>query len=198
MTPRLIVPVWIVAIAAAALAVTHAQTERFAPVTDEVLRAPKAADWVEWRRDRGATGYSPLDQINRRNVGRLRLAWAWPMEPGSLEPEPLVYNGVMYLPHPGDVVQALDARTGALIWEYRRERPKDARGGGLGVNRNLALYQDKVLMGTSDAHLVALDARSGRPIWDVAVADPRQGIAYSAGPIAGDGRVFTSLTCGRL
>ena len=196
MTRRLIVALSIVACTAAASLITHAQSVRFSPVTDEVLRSPNAADWPAWRRDRAGTGYSPLDEINRRNVRSLRLAWAWPMEPGSLEPEPLVYDGVMYLPHPGDVVQALDARTGALIWEYRRERPKDARGGGLGVNRNLALYQDKVLLGTSDAHLVALDAKTGHPVWDVATADSRQGIGYTSGPLAGDGRVYASLTCG--
>ena len=72
---------------------------------------------------------------------------------------------------------------------YRRERPQGARG-GLGIHRNLALYQDKVLLGTSDAHLVALDAESGRVVWDVVVADASQGYSYTAGPIAGDGRVF--------
>ena len=64
------------------------------------------------------------------------------------------------------------------------------------MHRNLALYQDRVLLGTSDAHLVALDAESGRVVWDVAVADASQGFSYTAGPIAGDGRVFASLTCG--
>lgn len=187
---------WIGALVSGASLLTHAQTVRFTPVTDEVLRSPRPADWPAWRRDRAGTGYSPLDEINRANVRRLRLAWAAAMEPGSLEPEPLVHDGVMYLPHPGDVVQALNARNGALIWEYRRERSKDARGGGLGISRNLALYQDKVFVGTSDAHLVALDARTGRPVWDVAVADSSQGISYTAGPIAGDGRVFASLTCG--
>jgi alcohol dehydrogenase (cytochrome c) len=160
-----------------------------------MLRLPKAADWIEWRRDRGATGYSPLDQINRANVGRLKVAWTVAMDAGSLEPEPLVYDGVMYLPQPGDAVRAIDAKTGASLWEYRRERPQGARG-GLGVHRNLALYQDKVLLGTSDAHLVALAAETGRVVWDVAVADATQGFSYTAGPIAGDGRVFASLTCG--
>lgn len=198
MKSRVIVPLAIVALVAAALVATYAQTAHFVPVTDEVLRSPKPGDWLTWRRDRGATGYSPLDQIQRRNVRGLRLAWAWAMEPGSLEPEPLVYNGVLYLPHPNDVVQALDARTGGLMWEYRRERPKGAGGGGGvgGLQRNLAIYQDKILMATSDAHLVALDARNGRPVWDVAVVDSRLGMAYTSGPIAGDGRVFAGLQCG--
>ena len=172
---------------------TSAQTTSFVPVTDDVLRAPKAADWPEWRRDRGATGYSPLDQINRGNIKQLRLAWAWSMEPGSLEAEPLVYNGVMYLPNPDDVIQALDARTGALKWEYRHERPKGAGSGS--VNRGLALYQDKVFLTTSDSHLVALDAATGKTVWNVTVADFRKGIRYASGPIVGDGRVFAANTC---
>src|SRR5262245_6848564 len=142
-------------VALAALSVASAQ-RAFVPVTDEVLRSPNPADWVQWRRDRGATGYSPLDTISRNNVGRLRVAWTAPLDAGSLEPEPLVYSGVMYVPQPGDIVRALDARTGATIWEYRRERPQGGRGGGLGIHRNLAIYLDKILLGTSDAHLVAL------------------------------------------
>jgi alcohol dehydrogenase (cytochrome c) len=160
----------ILALVATASLVVAAKAPRFTPVTDETLRSPAPADWPAWRRDRAGTGYSPLDQINRSTVRRLHLAWASTLEAGSLEPEPLVFNGVMYVPHPGDIVQALDARNGTLLWEYRRERSKDARGGGLGVSRNLALYQDKVFVGTSDAHLVALDARTGKVAWDVAVS----------------------------
>jgi alcohol dehydrogenase (cytochrome c) len=183
-----------IALSAMSWPAVHAARAPFVPVTDQMLRSPKPADWLEWRRDRGATGYSPLDRINRGNVERLRVAWTIPMDAGSLEPEPLVYDGVMYLPQPGDAVRAVNAATGAAIWEYRRERPQGARG-GLGVHRNLALYQDKVLLGTSDAHLVALDAASGRVAWDVAVVDASAGFSYTAGPIAGDGRIFASLTC---
>lgn len=163
-------------------------------VTDAVLRDPDPADWPSWRRDRGTSGYSPLDQIGRENVRHLRLVWAWGMEPGPLQPEPLVYQGVMYLPHPNNIVQALDARTGQLLWEYRRALPKEVGPGG--VSRNLALYEDKLFVATLDAHLVALDARTGRVVWDVAVADYRQGYRYTAGPLAGDGRVFAGMTCG--
>jgi alcohol dehydrogenase (cytochrome c) len=182
---------------AAAVAVPAARGQRpFQPVTDRMLAAPSDADWMQWRRDQGATGYSPLDRINRGNVGQLKVAWTMPLEQGSQEPEPLVYRGVMYLPQPGDAVRAIDARTGAAVWEYRRERPQGARGSGLGIHRNLALYQEHLLLGTSDAHLVALDAASGRVDWDTTVADSTQGYSYTAGPIAADGRVFASLTCG--
>lgn len=179
-----------------ATVLTGARAERqVEPVTDAVLRAPRDADWVQWRRDRGATGFSPLDRITRGNVARLEVAWTAPTEDGPLQPEPLVYNGVMYVPHPGDVVRALDAATGALRWEYRYERPAGTRGGGLGLHRNIALYQDHVILGTADAHLIALDAATGRPVWNVQVADSAQGYGYTAGPIAGDGRIFASLTC---
>ncbi len=178
---------------AVALSSAAAQESPFVPVTDAVLQNPDPGDWLRWRRDHSANGYSPLDQVNRQNVGELRLAWAWAMEPGLQEQEPIVYRGVMYLPHPDNVVQALDARTGALIWEYRRELPEDARNDTV---RNIAIYQDKIVMGTQDTYLVALDARSGSLVWEIKMGDYTQRINYSAGPIAGDGKVFAGTTCG--
>ena len=74
----------VVLLVAAASLLTHAQGARFSPVTDEVLRAPSAADWPAWRRDRAGTGYSPLEEITGANVGRLRLAWTTTIEPGAL------------------------------------------------------------------------------------------------------------------
>ena len=118
--------------------------------------------------------------------------WSWSMESGSLEPEPLVFNGVMYLPHPGGVLQALDARNGTPIWEYQY---KKAGKSVSGLTRNIALYRDMVIMGTPDAHLVALDAATGRVVWDVEAADASQGFRYTAGPVAGDGRIFASTMC---
>ena len=178
---------------AAALYPVEAQEPGFVPVTDAILQDPDPADWLRWRRDHSANGYSPLDQVNRQNVQKLRLAWAWAMEAGQQEQEPIVYRGVMYLPHPDNVVQALDARTGALIWEYRRELPEDARND---TTRNIAIYQDKIFLSTQDAYLVALDARSGSVVWEHKVADYRQRVNYSAGPIAADGKVFAGQTCG--
>src|SRR5262245_48460190 len=106
MNRQLVIATWTVALVAVVSLVIDAQTPQFTPLTDEMLRSPAAADWPAWRRDRAGTGYSPLDQINRSNVRRLHLAWASTLEAGSLEPEPLVFNGVMYVPHPGDIVQA--------------------------------------------------------------------------------------------
>ena len=177
---------------AAALGSANAQESPFVEVTDAVLRNQDPADWLRWRGNHTASGYSPLDQVNRENVQKLGLAWTWAMEAGTQEQEPIVYKGVMYLPQPENVVQALDAVTGELIWEYRRELPKDTSNG---ATRNIAIYQDKIFLGTQDAYLVALDARTGSVVWETKVADYQQRVRYSSGPIAGDGKIFAGLTC---
>src|SRR6202521_2073767 len=97
-----------------------AQVKKLLPVTEAMLRSPAPGDWLNWRRTDNAWGYSPLDQITRQNVQQLQLAWSWSMDDtGAQEATPLVYDGVMYLPNPRGVIQALDAATGDLIWEYR-------------------------------------------------------------------------------
>src|SRR6267142_4287792 len=179
-----------------------AQVQNFRPVTEPTLRNPAPGDWLNWRRTDNAWGYSPLDQINTRNVERLQLAWSWAMEnTGAQETTPLVYDGVMYLPNPRGVIQALDAATGDLLWEYRPEREKvseGAGGDGNGVQRNIAIYGDKIFGTTNDAHIIALDARSGKLTWDTAVADPKQGYQYTSGPIVVRGKVIAGMTgCSR-
>jgi hypothetical protein len=98
--------------------------ERFTPISDEVASNPSPNDWLMWRRTYDSRGYSPLDQINKRNIGNLQLAWAWTQELGNQEAAPLVRDGVMYLAQSNNVVHALDARTGNLLWEYRHPLPK--------------------------------------------------------------------------
>src|SRR5438105_4937633 len=144
-----------------------AQVKEFRPVTETMLRNPAPGDWLNWRRTDNAWGYSPLDQIKRENVQRLQLAWSWAMEAGPQEATPLVHDGVMYLPNPHGVIQALDAATGDLIWEYRPANRIEAGG----VQRNIAIYAEKVFATTNDAHIVALDARTGKLAWDTEVAD---------------------------
>ena len=95
----------------------------FVTVTDQTMRAPKPEDWLIHRGNYQGWGYSPLDQINKTNVKTLQLVWSRAMEPGINQATPIVYNGVMYLGNPGDVIQAIDAATGDLIWEYRHPLP---------------------------------------------------------------------------
>ena len=128
----------LIAVAFASL-LLHAQVKDFRPVTEAMLRNPAPGDWLNWRRTDNAWGYSPLDQINRQNAGQLQLAWSWAMDDtGAQEATPLVYNGIMYLPNPRGVIQALDAATGDLIWEYRPERQPAApqRGAARGGAEN--------------------------------------------------------------
>ena len=97
--------------------------QNFVPVTDQTMRALKPEDWLQLRNNYQGWGYSPLEQINKANVKGLQLVWARVMEPGINEMTPIVYNGVMYLGNPGDVIQAIDAANGDLIWEYRHPLP---------------------------------------------------------------------------
>ena len=158
------------------------EIEDFEPVTAEMLLDPDPADWLMFRRTYDGQGHSPLDQVDADNVGELRLAWSWAMADGVNQPTPLVYRGVMYLANPRNIIQALEADTGTLIWEYRRSLEGDAAR-GFNQLRNLAIWSDKVFVATKDAAMLALDARSGRPVWETRIADPAKGYRNTSGPI---------------
>ena len=174
-------------------AVAGAQVDRPSPVTDAMLDNPPAADWLHWRQSPEGWGHSPLDQINRDNVAGLRLVWSWALEPGSQETTPLVHDGVMFLASPGNVIHALDAATGDLIWEYRRRFAEGVRGRGWTL-RNLSIHGDKVFVNTADAHLVALDVHTGEVAWETTVADQRKGFTYRSGALVARGRVISGMS----
>ena len=159
-----------------------------APVTDAMLADPPPGDWLSWRRTRNSHGYSPLDQVTRDNVADLTLAWSISVRPGNHQTTPLVHDGVMFLANPGNVVQAIDAATGDVIWVYRARLPEDARAG---ATRTLALYGDKLFLATADAAVVALDARTGAEVWRTVKTDYTQGFRQNAGPVIADGVVIT-------
>ncbi len=178
---------------AGAPAPAQSVADGYTPVTGDMLAAPPPGDWPMWRRTYGHWGHSPLDQINTSNVGRLRLAWAWTMGEGRQETTPLVHDGMMFLVQACDFVEALDVRDGSRLWEYRRERVEHAAALAC-VNRNGALYDDKLFIATHDAHLVALNARTGEVEWDVAVGDWTIGQHYSGGPMVIKGRVVAGMS----
>jgi len=155
----------------------------YARVTDEMLRNPPPGDWPMLRRDQAASDFSPLNQITRDNVAQLQLAWVAPMsEGGTNQPSPLAHDGVIFLNNSNGIIQALDGRSGDLIWEQR-----------LGVNpamRGMSLYDDKLFLALSNAHLVALDARTGKVAWDVAMPDGR---GSSSGPLLAKGKVIQGM-----
>jgi len=179
-------------VARAASGFINKEVADFSPVTDQMLQQPPPADWLSWRRTLDGQGYSPLDQVNRDNVNDLKLAWALTMREGSNQTTPLVHDGIMYLIHPENVVQALEAATGELIWEYTYSFPPESKTLA-GPTRNIAIYQDKIFMATYDAAIVALDARSGKLLWRTVKADWTKGFTHTSGPIMAGGVVVSGL-----
>jgi alcohol dehydrogenase (cytochrome c) len=173
------------------------EVPNYVPVTDAMLRNPPDGDWLMIRRNYQAWSHSPLTEITANNVRRLKVAWVWAMrEGGSSEPTPIVHDGVIYLVNTGNVVQALDGRTGELIWE-NSVGPEAIVGQG--AMRSMALYQDKLFVATNDARLVALDARTGKVVWDEVIADRNKGFANTSGPIVIKGKVLQGLAgCDRF
>ena len=177
---------------------TYQQVEGFTPVSDEDLRNPLPGEWINPRGNLGAWGYSPLSHINTENVHRLELAWVWGMEDGTRsQPAPLVRDGIMFLPNWGNTIQALDAVSGDLLWEYRRTFPTGITGRGR--VRTLAIWEDMIYVSTNDAYLAALDARTGVLRWEAQLADPDLGYENSSGPVIANGKVINGINgCTRL
>jgi alcohol dehydrogenase (cytochrome c) len=159
------------------------EVKNYTRVTDEMLRNPPNASWPMLRRDVFASSYSPLNQITTANVQDLQLAWVAPMnEGGTNQPSPLFHSGTVFLNNTGGIIQALDGKTGDLIWEQR-----------LGSNtamRGMSLYDDKLYLAMSNAHLVALDARTGKVVWDQLMPDGR---GSSSGPLIARGKVIQGM-----
>ncbi len=179
--------------AAAPTGITVAgEVKNYVPVTDAMLRNPDPGDWLMIRRNYQAWSHSPLAAINTVNVKDLQLAWSWAMNDGvgSNEPTPIVHNGIMYLANVGNIVQALDARTGELIWE---NRVGPLLSNGQGAIRSLAIYQDKVYLATTDVRLLALDARTGKIVWETRIADPSKGYGNTSGPLIVSGKVIQGM-----
>jgi len=173
----------------------------FVPVTDAVLQNPDPDDWLMWRRTLDSWGYSPLDQIDRGNVDNIRMVWTRALGAGSLQQgTPLVYNGVMYMPNPRDVIQAIDAVTGDLLWEYRRDRPDDLAdymiGSLIDTNRNLAIYGNLIIDTSADDFVFALDAETGELVWETQILDYTVNPAnQTSGPIVANGKVISGRSC---
>jgi len=164
--------------------------DKFSPVTAALLNDPPPSEWLIWRRTYDDHGFSPLKQINKSNVGDLRVAWSWSLPNGQNEATPLEHDGVLFVHSYGDKVQALNAATGDLLWQYSRQLPSDAR---VTVKRNMSLYGNRLYVPTSDVHIVALDVKTGAVIWDSPLADYTKGYQVTGGPIVAKGKVIQGL-----
>ena len=137
------------------------------PVTDAQLANPPSEDWLIWRRTYDAQGFSPLEEIDKRNVSQLGEAWRTELQEGPNMATPLVHDGVMFLASTQDTVLALDATSGEVLWTYEH-RPTAFPSSKIGI----ALHGDKVIVSTQNMHAVALEARTGEMIWDHAIEAP--------------------------
>ena len=197
MKHRLLIAAVMSTLALGALAAQQPSGAAFVPVTDKMIQSPDPSDWLMWRRTLNSWGYSPLNQITRNNVSQLALVWTRGLAPGIQEGTPLVYRGTMYFPNPLDVVQAIDAATGDLKWEYRRKLPED-----LGkyfpvpaINRNLAIYGNLIIDTSADDFVYALDASSGQLAWETKILDYSKGAQQTSGPIIANGRIISGRGC---
>ena len=154
------------------------------------------SNWLTYSGNYSAHRFSALNEITPQNVGRLRPAWVYQVQDsGTVETTPIAVDGVLYISEPPTIVTAIDARTGRKLWSYRRTLPKDLQTIGFGrVNRGVAVLDDTVYVGTLDAHLVALDAKSGAVRWDTEVADYHVGHCITVAPLAIRGKVITGIS----
>jgi alcohol dehydrogenase (cytochrome c) len=172
--------------------------KQYQPVSAERLKNPPEGDWPMIRRTYDGWGYSPLTQIDTDTVKRLEPAWIFSTSVANgHEAPPIVVNGVMFLATPGNQVIAINARTGALLWRYRRPLPTPV------VllhptSRGVAVYNDKVYFAAGEAVLVALDAKTGDEAWTTKVADNASGYYMSLAPLVADGKVLVGTSGGEL
>jgi alcohol dehydrogenase (cytochrome c) len=174
----------------------HAQD--FHPVTTEMLENPGPDDWLMLGRTYDEQRYSPLDQINRGNVDRLRMVWSRGLPEGTQQTIPIVYNGVMYTVSPVNSVLAVDATNGDLIWEYERDWDPGIRLSSIAgtSSKSLAIYHDMIYYTSPDGYLVALDAQNGTLRWEVESYDRDGDAKNTSAPIVVEGNVITARACG--
>ena len=151
--------------------------------------------WLTYSGNYASHRFSQLDQINAGNVADLRVVWAYQMDDGLIETTPIVADGVMYVTEPPSTVSALDARTGKRLWKWTPQMGSDVLHIGFPeVNRGVAVLDSTLYVGTLNAHLVALDARSGAVRWDVEVADNAIGFSLTLAPLALDGKIIVGVS----
>src|SRR5712691_5750467 len=172
--------------------------QKYTPVTAERLKKPEDGNWLMFRRTFDGWGYSPLEEITRDNVSRLQPVWSFAT--GQVEGHqapPIVNNGVMFVATPGNQVIALEAKTGNILWRYRRPIPEDMQLAHP-TSRGVALFGDKVFFAAADAVLVALDAKTGKEAWTAKVEDYKKGYYMSLAPLVIDGKVLVGVSGGEL
>ena len=172
--------------------------QKYTPVTAERLKNPEPGNWLLFRRTYDGWGYSPLEEINQSNVARLQPVWSYAT--GQVEGHqapPIVNNGVMFVATPGNQLLALEAKTGNLLWRYKRPFPEDMTPLHP-TNRGVGLFGDKVFFAAAESVLVALDAKTGKEVWTAKVDDYKVGHYMTLMPLVIDGKVLVAASGGEL
>jgi len=163
---------------------------------DEILHsASHANDWLTYGGNYASERFSELKQINIENVGGLKMQWVYQLrQQGIFESSPIVVDGIMYVTEPPTTVTALDVRTGRPIWRWTAKLPQHLLTIGLfPTNRGVAILGDTVYVATIDAHLVALDARTGAQRWSVEIGKNEDAVAITQAPLAINGKIIVGM-----
>ena len=153
-------------------------------------------NWLTYWGDYQGTHYTRLKSITPENVKTLQAQWSFQFAGTNVENTPLVVDGIMFVTGALNNAAALDARTGRPIWHYSRRLPNVRAQCTVMTNRGFAILGDRLYMATLDAHLIALDAKTGSVIWDTTVADYQQGFSITLAPLALDGKIIVGITAG--
>ncbi|MCF8474001.1 MAG: PQQ-binding-like beta-propeller repeat protein [Emcibacter sp.] len=162
-------------------------------VEETDLRQPSDEDWLNWRRSDDGLGYSTLDQINRNNVKGLTLAWSKAIENGTNSITPLVHDGVMFINSNGTVL-AIDLISGDTLWKFNRRATVSPIGPPVTQPRSMAIFKDSLYVPTLDNHMIALNIRSGKVIWDKLVSGVQDTLRMTSGPIVVRGKVIQGMS----
>ena len=163
---------------------------------DEILHsATHPEDWLTYGGNYASQRFSELKQINKTNVDSLKLRWVYQLRrQGIFESSPIVVDGMMYVTEPPTTVTALDVRTGRPVWRWSADLPKNLLTIGLfPTNRGVAILGDTVYVATIDAHLVALDAKTGVMRWNVEIGDNKKAVAITQAPLAINGKIIVGM-----
>jgi alcohol dehydrogenase (cytochrome c) len=172
--------------------------ENYQLVTADRLKKPEDGNWLSIRRTYDGWGYSPLNQITPANVSKLKLMWSFSTgETRVHESAAIVNNGVMFVSTPQNQVIAIDAKSGNVLWRYRRPRPQGSNVPH-DTSRGVALYSDRVYFAAGEAVLVALDAKTGKEVWTAPVADNKSGYYISLAPLIAGGKVMVGASGGEF
>src|SRR4029079_11924790 len=158
-------------------------------------------NWLTYSGDYSGQRHSPLTQITPQNVPRLSPQWTFQTETTArgrgFESTPLVVDGVMYVTGPNGFAWALDARSGRPFWRYRRDLPTNLTyGASAPVNRGFGILGDRLFLTTLDAHLLALDTKTGNVLWDIELADYKAGHSATMAPLVVKDKVIVGISGG--